>query len=113
MLIQTGPYRIIRHPQYLSFIILTFGLTLVSFQTYPITIFESFGVNSYIVIFYIWIAEVLAYITLAKIEEIFLKARYGDEFIEYSLKVPFLFPFLRLNKDRKSKKNGDKFQNKI
>ena len=105
-LIQTGPYKIIRHPQYIAFIILTFGLTLVSFQTYPITIFDPFEVSGYTIIFYVWIAEVLAYITLAKIEDIFLKAKYGEKFLEYAFKVPFMFPFLKLNK------NGDWNRNK-
>ncbi|NHJ23909.1 MAG: hypothetical protein EAX89_05005 [Candidatus Lokiarchaeota archaeon] len=109
-LIQTGPYKIIRHPQYLAFIILTFGLTLVSFQTYPITIFDPFEVNGYTIIFYIWILEVLAYVTLAKIEDISLKAKYGEIFVDYAMRVPSLFPFFRLNKnvDNKNKEALEK-----
>jgi protein-S-isoprenylcysteine O-methyltransferase Ste14 len=36
-LIRNGPYKFVRHPQYLAFIIMTFGMTLVAFQTYPPT----------------------------------------------------------------------------
>ena len=97
-LIKTGPYRIIRHPQYLSFIILTFGLTLISLQTNPITIFDSFEVNGYTIIFYIWTTEVIAYIILAKIEDFVLKAKFGEDFLEYALNVPSMFPFFRLYK---------------
>jgi len=99
-LITTGPYHIIRHPQYLSLIILISGLTLTSFQTVPITIFSPYDRGSYLVIFIIWILEVLAYITLAKIEELSLKVKYGENFTEYTTKVPFMYPFLRLNRSK-------------
>ena len=99
-LIKTGPQHIIRHPQYLSLIILISGLTLTSFQTVPITIFSPYDRGSYLVIFIIWILEVLAYITLAKIEELSLKVKYGENFTEYTTKVPFMYPFLRLNRSK-------------
>ena len=99
-LIKTGPYNIIRHPQYLSLIILISGLTLTSFQTDPITILNPYDRSSYLVVFIIWILEGLAYITLAKIEEVSLNARYGAIFTEYTNKVPFMYPFLRLNRSR-------------
>jgi len=103
-LIKTGPYHIVRHPQYLSLIILISGLTFTSFQTSPITIFNPYEINSYLIVFIIWILEVLAYITLAKIEELSLKAKYGEVFTEYINKVPFMYPFLRLNRSRPHKK---------
>ena len=99
-LIQTGPYRIIRHPQYLSLMILISGLTAISFQTTPITISDPYERSSYLIVFIIWIMEVLAYITLAKIEDISLKAKFGQIYMEYVNKVPFLYPFLRLGKKR-------------
>ena len=99
-LLKTGPYRIVRHPQYLSLIILISGLTLISFQTSPITIFNPYEVNSYMIVFIIWILETLAYITLAKIEEFSLKAKYGETFIDYTNNIPFMYPFLRLNRTR-------------
>ena len=99
-LITTGPYHIIRHPQYLSLILLMSGLTQTSFQTDPITILNPYDRGSYLVVFNIWILEVLAYITLAKIEELSLKARYGEIFTDYTNKVPFMYPFLRLNRSK-------------
>jgi protein-S-isoprenylcysteine O-methyltransferase Ste14 len=68
-LIRTGPYKYVRHPQYLAFIIMTFGMTLIAFQTSPIFNFNLGNLNVYTVLLVIWIAEVLAYIILAKIEE--------------------------------------------
>ncbi len=102
-LIQTGPYKYIRHPQYLAFIIITLGLTAVTFQTSPIFEFDIGDLNGYTLIFYIWVGELLAYIFLAKIEEIALKAKFGDEFIEYVDNVPFMFPFLKLKRNKSYK----------
>ncbi|MFX0082006.1 MAG: methyltransferase family protein [Candidatus Hodarchaeota archaeon] len=99
-LIRTGPYKYVRHPQYLAFIIITLGLTSVAFQTSPIFKFDIGDFDGYTLIFYIWIGELLAYIILAKIEEIALKAKYGNDFLEYANEVPFMFPFLKLNRSK-------------
>ena len=97
-LIRTGPYKYIRHPQYLAFIFITFGMTLIVFQTTPVINFNPFHLSGYTVIVYTWIGEVLAYIILGKIEDIALKAKYGDEFIEYKNTVYFMFPTIKLKK---------------
>ncbi|MFX1304891.1 MAG: methyltransferase family protein [Promethearchaeota archaeon] len=99
-LIQSGPYRYMRHPQYLAFIIMTFGLTLISFQTSPVFNFNLFDMNGYTIIFFIWVAEVIAYIFLGKIEDFALKAKYGDEFLAYANNVSFMFPFLKLKRNK-------------
>lgn len=97
-LIKTGPYKYVRHPQYIAFIIITMGLTLVTFETSPVFDFDIGSLNGYTFIFYVWIGELLAYIFLAKIEEIALKAKFGVEFLEYADNVPFMFPFLKLKR---------------
>ena len=99
-LIRTGPYKYIRHPQYLSFIIITLGLTLVAFETDPI--FNTFFIDfsGYTLIFYIWVGELLAYIILAKIEEVALKTKYGEMYLEYANEVPFMFPFFKLKRNK-------------
>lgn len=106
-LMTTGPYRIVRHPQYLAFIIMTLGLTLISFQTSPVI---DWRINSpyldpFLFIFYIWLLEVVAYIVLGIIEDIALKAKYKDEFIDYRHRVPFLIPFLRIKRSLKGDKS--------
>ena len=99
-LIRNGPYKFVRHPQYLAFIIMTFGMTLVAFQTNPIVDFNPFNISSYTIILLIWIVEVLAYVILGKIEDIALKSKYRDEYLKYANRVPFMFPILRLNKKK-------------
>ena len=95
-LITKGPYRYMRHPQYLAFIIMTLGMTIVTFETSPIFEFPVSYENRFNVLVFIWIGEVLAYILLGKIEEIALKAKYGDVFLEYRNKVAFIIPFLKI-----------------
>jgi len=95
-LIIKGPYKYVRHPQYLAFIIMTLGMTIVAFQTSPIFEFAVSYENGFSILFFIWIGEVLAYILLGKIEEIALKSKYGDKFLEYRNKVAFIVPFLKM-----------------
>ena len=100
-LITEGLYKYLRHPQYLGMIIMTLGLTLICLNTSPIYPFvqEQFYDKSWIL--FIWIAEALIYVLLAKIEDLSLKAKYGEEFLNYASKVPFMFPFFDLNKEKK------------
>jgi protein-S-isoprenylcysteine O-methyltransferase Ste14 len=95
-LIRTGPYKYMRHPQYLAFILMTLGMTIVAFQTTPIFEFPVSYENGFSILFFIWICEVFAYILLGKIEEIALKAKYGTEFLEYRGRVAFIIPFLKV-----------------
>jgi len=95
-LIIKGPYKYVRHPQYLAFIIMTLGMTIVAFQTSPIFEFAVSYESGFSILFLIWIGEVVAYILLGVIEEFALKAKYGDEFLEYRNKVAFIVPFLKI-----------------
>jgi protein-S-isoprenylcysteine O-methyltransferase Ste14 len=99
-LIQTGPYKYVRHPQYLAFIIMTFGMTLIGFQTSPIFNFDVGNLNGYTVLLFIWIGEVAAYIILAKIEEYALKVKFGDNYLEYVNTVSFMIPFLKFKRNK-------------
>jgi len=103
-LIQTGPYKYMRHPQYLAFILMIFGMTLIVFQTDPVVEYNPFHLSDYIIIFLIWVVEASIYIILGKIEDIALKAKYGNKFLEYRNSVAFIIPILNF-KAIKSKKH--------
>ncbi|MBY9019582.1 MAG: hypothetical protein KGD67_00895 [Candidatus Lokiarchaeota archaeon] len=95
-LMREGPYKYVRHPQYFAFIIITLGMTVITFQTSPIFEFPVSYENGFSILFFIWIGEVIAYILLGKIEEIALKSKYGDNFLEYRDSVAFIIPFLKI-----------------
>ena len=102
-LMQKGPYKYVRHPQYFAFIIITLGMTIIAFQTSPIFEFPVSYENRFSILFFIWIGEVLAYILLGKIEEFALKAKYGDKFLEYRNRVAFIIPFLKIRVNKTNK----------
>ena len=89
-------YNYTRNPQYLGFIILTLGMTLVVFNTSPIINITIPNFNHKAFIFTIWIGQTFAYIFLAKIEEIALKAKYQEVYTEYKNNTPFLLPFIKI-----------------
>ena len=98
-----GPYRFTRNPQYLAFIIMTLGMTIVAFQTSPIFEISVSYEHRYSILTLIWIVEVIAYLILGKIEEFTLKAKYGDEFLEYKKRVAFIIPFLKIQGNKINK----------
>lgn len=79
-LITTGIYGQVRHPQYLGFILLTFGIDFlwVTFST-----------------LLLWPILVFLYYRLAKEEERKMHEQFGDEYKKYASKVPMLIPSLR------------------
>ena len=95
-LVTSGPYRLIRHPQYLGMILATLGLT--SWSVWILN--NTFGVGflSPSLTICVWFIELLAYIFLAHIEELFLSRNYGKIFSDYRSQVPFLIPFLKTNR---------------
>ena len=95
-LMQKGPYKYIRHPQYFAFIIITLGMTIIAFCKTGYRHLNAGTPGRSSILFFIWIGEVLAYILLGKIEEFALKAKYGDKFLEYRNRVAFIIPFLKI-----------------
>lgn len=97
-IIETGPYKYVRHPQYLGIIVMTFGLTLLSLNTSPIMPITLNEQVAHIIIIFIWLGELLAYIIIAKIEEFYLRTKFGDIYLKYSNNVPFMIPFLKFKR---------------
>lgn len=79
-LIETGIYKYIRHPIYLTYIIDLFGLC--------------FLFNSYYTIILVFLLNIVSYIIRAKKEESESKRRLGKKYEDYIQKTWFLFPFL-------------------
>jgi len=95
-LVTSGPYRLIRHPQYLGMILTTLGLTSWSVWILNNTFGAGFLSPSQTIC--VWFIELFAYIFLAHIEELFLSRNYGKIFSDYRSQVPFLIPFLKTNR---------------
>jgi protein-S-isoprenylcysteine O-methyltransferase Ste14 len=89
-LVMTGPYRYVRHPQYVGLLLFTLGLTAWSYWLLSITRGIGWLTREWTIS--LWYAELCAYIVLAAIEESYLsKVFYGDYNV-YKRRVPFLLP---------------------
>lgn len=76
----TGPYRLVRHPQYDGFILVMFGFllmwpTLLTLAMFPIL--------------------VVVYVRLAKQEEKLVREEFGNAYDEYAKTVPAFLPALK------------------
>jgi protein-S-isoprenylcysteine O-methyltransferase Ste14 len=72
-LVASGPYRIVRHPQYFGIILATMGLT--SWSVWILNNTFGMGFLSLSQIMGVWFIELLVYIILARIEELFLSKK--------------------------------------
>jgi len=79
-LITSGPYKFIRHPQYLSQLLsdLGAGVALGGFVAVPLVI----------------LLEIPLFVLRAKKEEEIMKQHFGDKFLEYKKQSGFMIPFL-------------------
>lgn len=92
-LVTSGPYGLVRHPQYLGMILSTLGFTGWSVWILNNTFGMGFLSPSQTV--GVWFIELFAYILLAVIEEQHLSRKYGESFKSYKSRVPFFIPFLK------------------
>ncbi len=92
-LVTSGPYRLVRHPQYLGMIITTLGFSSWSIWWLQ----NTFGIGflNPLQTMGLWFVELFAYIPLANIEERYLSGKYGESFGNYKIQVPFFIPFLK------------------
>jgi len=78
--IQEGPYRLIRHPIYAGEILGGIGLGL--------------ALQSWVALLMILVASALHYSNLIRVEERFLAAEFGDEYVQYMKRTKRIIPFL-------------------
>jgi protein-S-isoprenylcysteine O-methyltransferase Ste14 len=92
-LVTSGPYGLVRHPQYLGMILATLGLTGMSVWILN----NTFGIGflSPAQTIAALLAELLAYVLLAYVEERHLSGRHGEAHDDYRSRVPFLVPLLK------------------
>jgi len=90
-LVTSGPYRLVRHPQYFGIILSTLGLT--SWSVWILNNTFGIGFLNSLQTIGVWFIELLAYITLAQIEELFLSKNHGVAYENYTNQTPFFVPF--------------------
>ena len=92
-LVTTGPYRIVRHPQYLSITIFTLITTYQSIWV----LMNTFGLGWLSIegTWMLWIGMLIAYIVIASFEELHLQNVFGSSWDEYRKRVGFLLPFVK------------------
>ena len=81
-LVTTGPYALVRHPMYLGFAVAMLG-TLLIYRTWSIVLVAVHGV---------------VFIVRARREEEAMATTFGQEWQEYSRRVPAIIPGLRTRK---------------
>jgi protein-S-isoprenylcysteine O-methyltransferase Ste14 len=79
-------YRISRHPQYLGWILWSYGVYLMLLRgMYPR---RSWGIDASLP----WLLSTLVIIGVAMLEELNMRKRFGDAYETYRRSAPFLFP---------------------
>lgn len=96
-LVTSGPYRLVRHPQYLSFIILTGIMTLQSVWILQHTF--GFGWFTATETQIIWIGMLTCYALFAKLEERYLLTEYEEELVAYKNEVGYFIPGVKIKND--------------
>ena len=76
----TGPYRLIRHPQYVAFVLIMFGFLLQWPTVLTVAMFPVLG---------------LMYVRLSTSEERDSELAFGDSWRAYAAVTPRFFPALR------------------
>ena len=79
-LIRDGPYGFCRHPLYLSFIIIAFGLDL--------------ALGSVLGVAFTFLLSIPSVSYRARVEDRLLRERFGEEWEDYSERVGFILPKL-------------------
>jgi protein-S-isoprenylcysteine O-methyltransferase Ste14 len=90
-LVTSGPYRLVRNPQYLGAILFIINLTSRSYRE----VLGDVGWLGPTGTLLVWFGTLSAYILLALVEEIHLSRLFGDRYDLYRSRTPFLIPFLK------------------
>ncbi|MFX1416685.1 MAG: methyltransferase family protein, partial [Promethearchaeota archaeon] len=92
-LVRTGPYGLVRHPQYLGVVLFTLTLTTRSYWILTNTF--GMGLLSPTETLAVWFVTLLAYMILAGVEEFHLGKVFGVDYQDYQRDVGFMIPYLK------------------
>jgi protein-S-isoprenylcysteine O-methyltransferase Ste14 len=93
-LVTTGPYRLVRNPQYFGAILFIINMTSRSYREVLGDV-GWIGPNGTLLI---WFGTLVAYILLAVVEEAQLSRVFDEEYTAYKRKTAFLIPFAVLRR---------------
>jgi protein-S-isoprenylcysteine O-methyltransferase Ste14 len=93
-LVTSGPYRIVRNPQYLGAILFTINLTSRSYRE----VLGDVGWLGPAGTVLVWLVTLGAYILLGLVEEAHLKQIFGTQYEAYRRKTALLIPFVVTNR---------------
>jgi len=79
-LVTTGVYGVVRHPQYLGFLLITLGMNVLWLTLSTLLL---------------WPALVFLYVRLSREEDGRMEEKFGEEYREYKRKTPLLIPRAR------------------
>lgn len=82
-LLTRGLYGVTRHPQYLGIFLWTFGFAMLGWR---------------LINYLMWLTLCYSYMLLAECEDAELEKTFGQEYLQYKGKVPFIIPYLRLKR---------------
>ncbi|KXA89697.1 hypothetical protein AKJ61_02340 [candidate division MSBL1 archaeon SCGC-AAA259B11] len=91
-IVKTKFYSLVRHPQYLGFIIMSWGISIMCIQHVRVAGWSARWGWGYIPFPIGWLLMALAYVLLARWEEWYLTKKHSREYQKYRQKVPFVFP---------------------
>jgi len=89
-LVTSGPYRVVRNPQYVGAILFTINLTSRSYRE----VLGDVGWLGPEGTLAVWLGTLGAYILLALVEEAYLTREFGEAYTAYRNKTAFLIPFV-------------------
>jgi len=89
-LVTSGPYRVVRNPQYFGAILFTINLTSRSYREVLVLRDGWLGPGDTLAV---WLGTLGAYILLALVEEAYLTREFGEAYTAYRNKAAFLIPF--------------------
>jgi len=89
-LVTSGPYRLVRNPQYVGVIAYLTSLTSRCYRE----VLGDVGWLGPTGTLLLWLASILGYVAIALVEELHLRDAFGSEYDHYAATTPFMTPLI-------------------